>query len=149
MFKQHILNRDRACAIDGCTTKRLARQWCCMHYQRWRQHGDPTKTLIPTLAERFWAKVNQAGPTAVHMATPCWLWTASVNGAGYGKIADGAGRLRGAHVIAHELVNGPIPDGHDVDHACYVKACVNPAHLEAVTRLENVHRWMRHTGRRP
>lgn len=34
-------NRHRQCSIDGCTNKRLARDYCGKHWQRWRKHGDP------------------------------------------------------------------------------------------------------------
>jgi hypothetical protein len=35
---------------------------------------------------------------------------------------------------------GPIPEGLTIDHLCTNKACVNPEHLEPVTRGENVRR---------
>lgn len=44
------------------------------------------------------------------------------------------------HRIAHELFVGPIPAGLDIDHLCRVRDCANPAHLEPVTRQENLRR---------
>jgi hypothetical protein len=32
---------------------------------------------------------------------------------------------------------GPIPHGLTIDHLCRVRACVNPAHMECVTRAVN------------
>lgn len=56
---------------------------------------------------------------------------------------EGNKKIRGAYRYAYELLVGPIPPGHDVDHLCYVRACVNPTHLEPVTRPENVRRqWV-------
>ena len=59
------------------------------------------------------------------------------------------GRSLGAHRIAWELRNGPVPDGMVVDHLCRVRRCVNAAHLRVVTQKENVKRTpgsLRSTG---
>jgi hypothetical protein len=38
-----------------------------------------------------------------------------------------------------KLVHGSLPpDGVDIDHICRVRFCVNPDHLRAVTRSENL-----------
>lgn len=44
------------------------------------------------------------------------------------------------HRWVHLRFIGPIPEGYDVDHLCSVRNCVNPDHLEAVTRTENIQR---------
>ena len=67
----------------------------------------------------------------------------SLTPGGYGYISDD-GKQMPVHRFAHLRSIGPIPKGYDVDHLCRVRNCVNPAHLEAVTRLENVRR-----GRHP
>lgn len=73
----------------------------------------------------------------------CWLWTASLDGKGYGQFQIGtraAQKLVRAHRFAYEQAKGPIPKGLDLDHKCRVRSCVNPDHLEPVTRSENLRR---------
>lgn len=55
---------------------------------------------------------------------------------------EGYGRIKGrlAHVVEWEKVNGPIPEGKELDHACRRRNCVRLAHLELVTRSENERR---------
>lgn len=69
----------------------------------------------------------------------CMLWTATVNPGGYGAV-NFHGVTRNAHRVAYMLVHGYDPIGKDIDHLCRVRCCVNPAHLEAVTRSENLRR---------
>jgi HNH endonuclease len=67
----------------------------------------------------------------------CWEWAGSKDGKGYGQITIER-RTRRAHRVVYELMAGPIPDGLTLDHLCRNPGCVRPAHLEAVTRGENV-----------
>ena len=63
---------------------------------------------------------------------------------GYGRFGMGYGkrgwRLYWAHRISYEMFIGPIPEGLTVDHLCRNKGCVNPKHMEIVTRSENISR---------
>lgn len=69
----------------------------------------------------------------------CWAWMGSLNKSGYGSITIG-GWTRNAHRVSYELACGPVPDGLDLDHLCRVRCCINPDHLEPVTRRENLRR---------
>jgi hypothetical protein len=91
--------------------------------------------MMRSLRERFDAKWR-VGPLAWD-GTPCWIWTASTNKAGYGLFWDG-NRLLPAHRVAYQLYVGPIPAGLETDHRCRRHPCVNPAHLEPVTHRVNV-----------
>ncbi|WP_368655415.1 HNH endonuclease [Castellaniella ginsengisoli] len=45
-----------------------------------------------------------------------------------------------AHVVAWELINGPVPTGMELDHKCRNRWCRNPLHLEPVSHAENCRR---------
>lgn len=81
--------------------------------------------------ERFWAKVERTDT--------CWLWTAAQSTGGYAIFSLG-GRSGVAHRYAYELLVTRIPEGMVTDHLCRIRHCVNPAHLEIVTRGENSRR---------
>ena len=70
-------------------------------------------------------------------ASGCWVWLRALNWNGYGLIRHRGRQLR-AHRFAYELYVGPIPPALTLDHLCRDRGCVNPAHLEPVTRAENV-----------
>jgi hypothetical protein len=87
---------------------------------------------------RFWAKVNKNGPTAPHMETCCWVWTAAtlVDG-GYGAFRPEPKILVRAHRYAYQTCIGQIPDGKQVDHCCLNPVCVRSEHLRLVTNKQN------------
>lgn len=37
----------RVCSVEGCERKHRSSSYCGMHYQRYRNHGDPLKVLPP------------------------------------------------------------------------------------------------------
>lgn len=80
----------------------------------------------------------------VAVASGCTLWTGSTSRSGYGEVSlPGSGTCR-AHRVAWVAANGTdVPPGLELDHLCRVRACVNPDHLEPVTRSENVLRGVR------
>lgn len=66
----------------------------------------------------------------------CWNWDKAAVG-GYG-VSSLDGKRSVAHRVVWTLLRGPIPDGLDLDHLCRNRLCVNPDHLEPVTRSENL-----------
>lgn len=86
---------------------------------------------------RFWSKVDRD-------SDGCWEWKASLRGGGggqslYGAFRDG-GKIVYAHRFSWSLVNGEIPEGKELDHLCENARCVNPSHLQLVSRKENMGR---------
>lgn len=116
--------------LTGCPSARL-------------RVSDPTvgfakgsETMDDTILARFMAKFT------VNAETGCWEWV-TPNGHGYGSLARRINKrcMRfAAHRLSYEHFVGPIPDGLDIDHLCRVRHCVNPAHMEPVTRRENTMR---------
>jgi hypothetical protein len=82
-------------------------------------------------AERFFSRVDTEGPGG------CWLWTGYTMINGYGIFYVVKKRSL-AHRVAYEHLVGVIPEGLDIDHLCRVRNCINPDHLEPVTRQENL-----------
>lgn len=70
----------------------------------------------------------------------CWKFTGAQNSRGYGSVTNGRGGTMLAHRLAYEAAVGKIPTGLTIDHLCMVKTCLNPAHMEPVTRSENTRR---------
>ena len=89
-----------------------------------------------TLEERFWEKVDKSGGDE-----SCWLWTASTNEAGYGRIGAAHGVApHYAHRLSWEWASGqPVPHGFYVCHHCDTPRCVNPAHLYVGLPVDNTH----------
>jgi hypothetical protein len=92
-------------------------------------------------AERFWVKVQKSDG--------CWTWTGATQAGGYGRfmVASNPRTLVLAHRYSYEQLVGPIEGDLTIDHLCRNRSCVNPAHLEPVTREENALRANRNVGK--
>lgn len=119
-----------ACAFDGCNKPGRHRGYCVACYSRLRKSGELALLPKRTLEERLFANIteDQSG---------CWLWTGTIVGTGYGHL-HWQGRGRPAHRLMYEFMVVEIPEGLDLDHLCRVRECVNPWHLDPVTRRVNI-----------
>jgi hypothetical protein len=70
----------------------------------------------------------------------CWEWDGFHATTGYGRFSIAHGVSKTAHRAVYEILSGPIPDGMELDHLCNNRGCVNPAHLEPKTHLDNTRR---------
>jgi hypothetical protein len=70
----------------------------------------------------------------------CWLWRGPTNDGGYGLfVPEGANTAKWyTHRVAWDLLMGGHEPGLELDHrTCKRPNCVNPFHLEPVTKNEN------------
>jgi len=95
--------------------------------------------------KRFMAKVDK-------LQNGCWFWTGGRSrGKGnrkwYGSFWHRGKTIR-AHRFACEAIGGKAcPPMHDRDHTCCFSLCVNPDHLEVVTKAVNQDRMMKRNGK--
>ncbi|MGW4786168.1 HNH endonuclease [Streptomyces sp. NPDC004230] len=85
------------------------------------------EALPELLPARWHTRVREEGG--------CWIWLGTLKADGYGKLNG-----RPVHRQFYQRLVGPIQAGMQLDHLCRALACVNPAHLEPVTDLENKRR---------
>lgn len=101
------------------------------------RQGDALLRRLPP-EQRFWEFVDRTDA--------CWLWNGALNAQGYGVFNAGS-RTVLAHQFGWTMMYGPVPDGLVLDHVrdrgCTHRNCVNPAHLEPVTQVENMRRSRR------
>lgn len=118
--------------VDG----RLRRGLCERHYRRLLARNT---TAAPTLVDDL-SRYETSD-------TGCWLWTGPLYSNGYGKTARPLRGTRIAHRAFYLATGREIPAGLDLDHLCRVRQCVNPAHLEPVSRSTNLLRGAGARGR--
>lgn len=90
------------------------------------------------------ANLNELPPEIQDRIMPepmsgCWLWIGRLTRGDYAQVYY-RGRTHRSHRIVYQLFVCDIPDGLELDHTCKLRSCVNPAHLDPVTHLENIKR---------
>lgn len=110
-----------------------------------------------SINERFWAKVNKAGPvpTSNPELGACWIWTAGTQRGklDYGVFHPTHGKTVRAHRYSLEQsLSRPLAQGAFACHRCDTPRCVRPSHLyeggsqsnveDAVSRVRHKHGTM-------
>lgn len=71
----------------------------------------------------------------------CWQWSKGKYPTGYGRISLWGRPPKGgqfmAHRVLYELIYGTQPENMQIDHLCRKRDCVNPMHMEVVSKDEN------------
>lgn len=134
-YQQNRKKSYGRCSVLDCDFAVESRNFCPRHLRNFYRYGkaDPIKL---SFKERFWLKVNLDFNSRLHQEL-CWLWTGAKTSQGYGKIG-----VKLAHRVSYELSVAEIPGNLTIDHLCMNRLCVNPNHLEPVTREENSRREM-------
>lgn len=117
-----------------------------MHDSRMKRYGELEPAGLAmrgaSLEDQYRAKVDVRGPDE------CWPWLAYTSPDGYGRFNRSPVGIQ-AHRYGWFLANGPIPDGHVIDHMCHDpatcadgkgcphRACQNPAHMVPVSNARN------------
>ena len=89
---------------------------------------------------QFWT-AEQRFLASIEKTDTCWLWKATLSHNGYAdRISDNGRRYRPTHWALLHFKGIEVPAGMEADHLCRNPPCVNPDHLEVVTRSENERR---------
>ncbi len=104
--------------------------------------GSNNSMWRPVL-DRFWEKVDKNYQCTCEYCLShkehCHFWLGAKTH-GYGTFKISSEKSVKAYRFAYELVHGPIPNELDLHHLCQNPPCVNPAHLEPLTRKVHIHK---------
>lgn len=121
------------CIYEKCNLKSVANQYCQGHYMQLRR-GQKLSPLYNhlTIKERIEMKI-------VEDKNECLIWQGQTDTSGYPNIKF-KGKNHLVHRAYYKEIVGNIASHDTLDHICRNKLCVNPKHLEPVSRSENIKR---------
>lgn len=79
----------------------------------------------------FFQRIEPAGED------DCWGWNGTIDKAGYARFGDGRYGTVYAHLLLWRHLNGEVGEGNEIDHQCFNRSCMNPAHHRELTLAEN------------
>lgn len=120
------------CSIENCFKSVDTKGFCHSHYERFRLGRDIEAPMRP----RKYESLQQAFDFYTIKTEHGLVWIGCTS-RGYGKFG-GRKNNKMAHRLAWELVNGPIPEGMELDHdlGC-PRNCVTVEHLTPRTKSEH------------
>lgn len=138
------MKKKRKCSFEGCEKPFCAKGLCNTHWaQQNRGHELYPITTHETPEDRFNRNIKKDTQSG------CWIWIGAGSGkyynresgeGGYGQLRIG-GKSWMAHRWAYEQKhNIKLTKEDTLDHLCRNTRCVNPDHLEKVSRSENIER---------
>lgn len=87
---------------------------------------------MATVEERFFSKVDKK------KKNECWEWLGAKTKTGYGCFWPERRTTVTAHRFMYEIwYETEVLSINDVHHICYNKSCVNPLHLQELTKQKN------------
>ena len=108
----------------------------------WRW-GGPALALMPYFRASWLPKIRVEESPDPKLDGPCWLWQGARDQYGYVVWSIGPRKTRkfwgGHRWVAHHHY-GPIQKDHEPDHLCYKRNCIQPWHLEVISKLLNLQR---------
>ena len=158
LLKRH----EGPCKIPGCEKKAFVHGYCKMHHGRIRygsQNLSPEMLIKKfyqtglTDEQKFLARITKS-------ENGCWIWAGPFQETGrhhefiYGRFPvkqqNGKWKSALAHIFSYTHFKGAIPEGHEIHHKCDNQICVNPEHLELVTKTGHMMKsnWLSSTNAR-
>ena len=121
------------CSYETCKLIVTANGYCQGHYMQLRRGYSLTPLYNHlSMQDRVEMKINKD-------SNGCFVWTGNVDTGGYPQM-----KFRGKTLLVHRAyykeIVGDLEPHNTLDHLCRNKLCVNPEHLEPVSRSENVKR---------
>jgi len=101
--------------------------------REWEENAKQYRIRLKEEIEQdFFSNVNKES-SHTYNGTPCWEWTENLTKAGCGTY----GGMVAYRFLWTQILGREQPKGMELHHRCEFRPCVNPWHLELLTRKEH------------